>query len=190
MLAWANVKPSAFALFAFSCLASTAICASEFSAQIKTASIERQENWYVLTADVNYVLSPAAKEAIQSSIPLVWTLKIQLKQVRYFHNKTLANIHHSYKIRYHALLNNYSVTDTSRHTRKKYTSLAEALDALSRIRNLKVLPVAALRKNKLYEMRIKLEFDREQLPAPLRPVAYLNSEWDLSSDWYLWQLEK
>lgn len=190
MRVWANSNFLPGCLFALSCFFSAQAAAGEFSAQIKTASLERQDGWYVLAADVDYGLSPIAKEAIRSSIPLMWCLKIQLKQVRYFRDKTLAKINYRYIIRYHALLNSYSVTNTTTDTQKKYTSLAEALDALSRIRELKVIPVAALAKNQLYKVAIKLEFVKEQLPPPLRPIAYLNSEWDLSSDWYLWPLEK
>lgn len=190
MHVWANSNFLPVCLFALTCLFSAQAAAGEFSAQIKTASLERQDGWYVLEADVDHVLSPVAKEAIRSSIPLVWCLKIQLKQIRYFRDKTLAKINYRYIIRYHALLNSYSVTNTTTDTQKKYTSLSEALDALSRIRELKVIPVAALAKNQLYKVAIKLEFVKEQLPPPLRPIAYLNSEWDLSSDWYLWPLEK
>jgi hypothetical protein len=190
MHVWANAKLLPACLLGLSCLFSSPILATPFSAQIKSAELTQQNGWYLLDADVDYVLSPTAKEAIQSGIPLVWYLKIQLQQIRYFHNKTLTKINYDYKIRYHALLNSYSVSNDSTGSQKKYTTLSEALDALSRIRELKVIPVAAVKKNKLYEVAIRLEFDKEQLPAPLRPVAYLNSEWNLSSDWYLWQLEQ
>lgn len=191
MRVWANTSFLPVCLFALSGFFSPqAVAANEFSAQIKNASLNRQEGWYTLDADVEYVLSPAAKEAIESSLPLVWHLKIQLKQVRNFRDKTLINLNYGYKVRYRALLNNYSVTTLSTQREKKYPSLSEALDSLSRIRELKVISASALKKNKLYEVAIKLEFDKEQLPAPLRPVAYFDSEWNLSSDWYVWQLEQ
>lgn len=190
MRVWANINFLPVCLLSLTCLFTPLASAGEFSAHIKTASLEPQDGWYVLNAEVDHVLSPVAKEAIQSSIPLVWCLKIQLKQVRYFQDKTLTHLNYRYRIRYHALLNSYSVTNETTHTQKKYISLSEAFDALSQIRELKVIPVSALKKNKPYQVAIKLEFDKEQLPAPLRPEAYLNSAWDLSSDWYLWPLEK
>jgi hypothetical protein len=177
-------------LLLLSCLFSAGAFASEFSAQIKTASLYSQDGWYLLDADLDHILSPPAREAIQSSIPLDWCLKIQLKQERYFRDKTLVNINYRYRIRYHALLNSYSVSNISTNSIKKYASLSEALDALSRIRELKVLPVSALKKAKQYKVAIKLKFNKERLPAPLRPIAYLNSDWDLSSDWYIWHIHK
>jgi len=32
-------------------------------------------------------------------------------------------------------------------------------------------------------------FERELLPLPLRPLAYLNPQWYLSSGWYLWNMK-
>lgn len=190
MHVWAKNKLLAVVFLLLSCLFAAQILAGEFSAQIKTAYFAQQDGWYVLTADIEHILSPLAKEAIESSIPLVWCLKIKLKQDGYFYNKTLIKINYRYTIRYHALLNTYSVTNTTTQVQKKYASLAEALDALSRIRDLKIVQVSALQKNQLYEAEIKLKFDKEQLPAPLRPIAYFNSQWNLSSDWYLWSLQK
>jgi hypothetical protein len=190
MRAWAKNKLLTVAILLLSCLFTAQILAGEFSAQIKTASLEQQDDWYVLAADIEHILSPVAKEAIESSIPLVWCLKIKLKKEGYFYSKTLVKINYRYTIRHHALLNIYSVTNTTTQVQKKYASLAEALDALSRIRDLKIVQVSALQKDQLYEAEIKLKFDKEQLPPPLRPIAYFNSEWDLSSDWYLWSLQK
>jgi hypothetical protein len=80
-------------------------------------------------------------------------------------------------------LNSYSIKNETSGQLKKYASLAEALDAMSRIRDVKVLTMNKIRRNKIYRLAIRLEFDKEALPPPLRPLAYLDRQWDLSSDW-------
>ncbi len=190
MRGWAKNSLVPIFLLAFIGLFPLVTAAGKFSAQIQAARLEPQDGWYVLSADMEHVLSPAAKEAIQSSIPLEWCLKVRLYQVGYFHNKTVAKMNYRYRIHYHALLNSYSVTNTTTQVQKKYASLTEALDALSRIRDLKVTPLSTLHKNQAYEAKIKLQFDTEQLPPPLRPLAYFHSDWNLSSTWYLWSLQK
>jgi Domain of unknown function (DUF4390) len=190
MHVWENAKLLTVVFFVLNSFFSVPALAGEFSAHIKNATLEAQDDEYTLDADLDYVLSPAAKEAIESSIPLIWHLKVQLKQIRYLRNKTLVDLNYGYKIRYRALLNNYSVTQLDSHTEKKYPSLAEALESLSQIRGLKIMTTNALKKHKHYEVALKLEFDKEQLPAPLRPTAYFDSEWDLSSDWYVWELDE
>jgi hypothetical protein len=185
-----NSKFLAFSWLIISGLIATCAVAGEFSARIKSAELVRENGWYILEADLEPNLSPLAKEAIQSNIALVWCLKVELKQVRYFHDKPLVALNYPYKIRYHGLLNSYSVTNETTHEQKKYTSLNEALAAFSTIRGLKVLPLSRLKPHKPYKAALQLEFDKTQLPPPLRPLAYLNSEWNLSSDWYLWLLKE
>ncbi len=190
MRAWKNINLLLFWLLLLNICLTHPLQAGEFSAQIKDASLEPLANWYVLNADVNYILSPEAKQAIQSSIPLFWHLKVQLKQQRYFKDKTVMRVNYRYRIRYHALLNTYSVKNETTHTVKKFSSLAEALDSLSRVRELKIIAVSALKHDKNYTVEMRLEFNKEDLPPPLRPIAYISPQWDLSSAWYLWPLKK
>ena len=39
-------------------------------------------------------------------------------------------------------------------------------------------------------MLIRVGFEREALPIPLRPTSYFDPQWALSSRWTLWQLQK
>ena len=163
--------------------------ASEFATQIKNASFDKHKGWYLLNANVIYQLSPTAIDAIQSNIPLTWHLKVEVKKVGMLWNDTLIKNEYSYMIRYHALLNSYSVVHQNTVSSRRFASLTLALEAMSKIEDLKILSIAEIDKNSDYIAAIKVQFDREALPLPLRPVAYLDSEWDLSSDWYIWNLK-
>ncbi len=164
------------------------IYASEFSTHIKTAELKVHEDWYQLKVNIIYHLSPIAIKAIQSSIPLSWCLKIKLKKIQPLWNKTLVSKKYCYIIRYHALLNSYSVSHENMAKNKHFHSLEAALARMSNIRQLNIIKVSKIEKNNAYQLAIKLQLDREALPLPLRPVAYLNSNWDLSSHWYIWKL--
>lgn len=170
-------------------LSSPPLSAAEFSAHIKNITISQQHAWYVLNAQVEYGLSPIAKKAIQNSIPLCWHLKIRLRENGLLYDQTVAKLNYRYRIRYHALLNTYSVKNENTGEIKKFSSLLEALDSLSRLHNIPLIPVDDIDAHQHYQVALKLAFEKEQLPLPLRPVAYLNAEWDLSSDWYLWPLQ-
>lgn len=165
------------------------LLAGEFSTQIKVVEFEKNANWYQLKADIDYHLSPIATEAIQSSIALTWCLTIKLEQINPLWNNTLIKHNYCYKIRHHALLDSYSVYNPHNQKSQFFTSLPIALASMSKIRNVKLINVSALDKNGLYTVAIKLQFDQESLPLPLRPVAYLNSDWDLSSAWQRWTLQ-
>ncbi|MGD9299645.1 MAG: DUF4390 domain-containing protein, partial [Thiohalocapsa sp.] len=40
-----------------------------------------------------------------------------------------------------------------------------------------------------YEVQIRVSLDIEELPLPLRPMAYLYPSWKQSSKWTKWPLE-
>lgn len=170
----------------------TVICpqplqAGEFSTVIKTISFKKAPNhWYYLTIMLQYHLSPTAIRAIQSNIPLFWNLRVKIKQAQWGWNKTIFTNQYRYEIRYHPLLKTYSV----HHQNKAlfFQTLSRALASLAKLDDLKIIKVINIEKNKRYQLAIQLLFDREALPLPLRPLSYLDSEWDLSSDWYLWPL--
>jgi hypothetical protein len=45
-------------------------------------------------------------------------------------------------------------------------------------------------ENKTYLARIRTFLDIESLPPPMRPQAYFSPNWDLSSEWYEWELAR
>jgi hypothetical protein len=47
-----------------------------------------------------------------------------------------------------------------------------------------------LAPEKQYLLAVKVNFDRDALPLPLRPIAYVDPQWYLSSDWTSWPLKK
>ena len=39
-----------------------------------------------------------------------------------------------------------------------------------------------------YQVKMRTFLDIESLPAPMRPLAYISSDWQLDSDWVSWPL--
>jgi hypothetical protein len=165
--------------------------ADEFSVSIKKAELILRENSYVLSADINYQLSDSAKDALQNGIPLFWTVLVKVQQHRdYLWNKKLLDKEIRYRIQYHALLNMYRVRDESSDAVDNFSTLSAALHAMSTIRNIPIMDKADIASDTDYSVGVKVRFERDALPLPLRPIAYINPQWYLSSDWYLWSLKK
>lgn len=157
--------------------------------EVKNAEIVPQDNGYALFADIDYRLSARAKEALQNGVPLYWDIHIKTLQRRdYFWDKTLINAGIRYRIQYHALLNMYRVRNEGTGELYNFSTLSAALDLLSTIRGFRVLDAAV--PGVRYAVAIKVTLDRDALPLPLRPIAYTNPQWYLSSDWTLWPLTK
>lgn len=162
-----------------------------FGVKVTNAEVALQGDSYVLSADMDYKLSARAKEALQNGVPLYWDIHIKTLQRRdYFLDSTLANTVIRYRIQYHALLNMYRVRNEGSRELYNFSTLSAALDLMATLRDYRVLDKSLYVPGKRYVVGIKVTLDRDALPLPLRPVAYANPQWYLSSDWTLWPLIK
>jgi hypothetical protein len=128
---------------------------------------------------------------LQNGVPLFWDIHIKTFQHRdYFWDKPLVNAGIRYRIQYHALLNMYRVRDEGGGHLYNFSTLSAALDLMSTLSDFHVLDKVSYVPGKRYAVGIKVTLDRDALPLPLRPVAYINPQWYLSSDWTLWPLIK
>jgi len=145
----------------------------------------------MLSADILYQLSDKAMEALQNGVPLFWDLQVKVQQQRdVLWNKTLVDTAIRYRIQYHALLNMYRVRNEGNGDVYNFSTLSAALDLMSAVRHFRLIEKAELAPEKQYLCAVKVNFDRDALPLPLRPIAYIDPQWYLSSDWTLWPLKK
>lgn len=168
----------------------TMLWAGEFAAKVRNVSIQKKDADYILNARLGYVLSPVAKEAIQKGMPLSWILKVKMQQKGMLWNKTIYETGIPFVIQYHALLNQYSVTNRNSDHVEMFASLVSALNFMATVRNLKLVESSVVRHDESYFVAVKIQFDREFLPIPLRPESYFDSQWSLSSDWFIWPIQK
>jgi Domain of unknown function (DUF4390) len=165
--------------------------ADEFAAEVKQAEITLQGDSYILSADIVYHLSEKAMDALQNGVPLFWDIQVKMLQHReVFWDKTLADAAIRYRLQYHALLNMYRVRNEGNSEVYNFSTLSAALDLMSAVRNFRVIKKSELDPEKQYLCAVKVNFEREALPLPLRPIAYIDPQWYLSSDWTLWPLKK
>jgi len=165
------------------------VSADEFGVVVKSAEMKLQGDNYVLAAEVDYQLSMRAKEALENGIPLYWIVQVKVLQHRdMLWNKTLVEGSIRYKIQYHALLNMYRIKNEYTSEVTNFSTLAAALDSMSKVRNFSVIDKAALAPDQHYFAAVQVKLDRDSLPLPLRPTAYVSPQWFLSSAWYVWSL--
>ncbi len=165
--------------------------ADDFAAEVTQAEITSQGEYYGVSADISYQLSKKAKNALQNGVPLFWDLQIKLLQHRdNFWDKTLVDTAIRYRLQYHALLNMYRVRNEGDGEVYNFSTLSAALELMSALRDFRLIEKAQLDPQKRYACAVKVSFDRDVLPLPLRPIAYIDPQWYLSSDWTLWPLKK
>jgi hypothetical protein len=178
-------------LVALGWLSAVSALANARSVTVNNADLHLQGDTYLLSAEIDYRLSDKATEGLRNGIPLFWDICIRIQQQRkYLWNKTVAEKKLRYRIQYHALLNMYRVKNENSEEIYNFSTLSAALDLMSSIRDIPVAGRSRLDPESRYVAKLKVSFDHESLPLPLRPIAYLNPQWYLSSDWYVWSLTK
>lgn len=159
--------------------------AGEYATQIIKIDVRKGAGGYVLNARFKYVLSPTARTALYKGVPLSWIIRVKIEQQKFWMYGTIHELRIPYVIQHQALLKQYSVTNLRNQHEEMFGSLNSALKSMSSVYGLK-LTGFGLRSDKNYRLAIKVRFDREFLPIPLRPESYLDPQWDLSSDWVVW----
>jgi hypothetical protein len=103
-------------------------------------------------------------------------------------DETVAALSQRYRIQYHALTQQYVVTNLNTNERTAHNSQQIALESISHISHLPVIDEKLLHTDKVYYGRVRSRLVIKKLPSPLRLWAYMSSDWRLKSEWYQWQL--
>ena len=174
-------------LMAWVMLACTANAQDDPSVRIVGA--ETRLEVYSLNADLEYALGSEPLEALANGVPIVFELQIEVREPRrLLPDATLASLRQRYRFKFLSLTQRYLVTNLNTNERNSFRSREEALEFLGHIRDLPILDRALLDPREAYLVRMRVILDIESLPAPLRLLAYLSSQWRISSEWAEWSL--
>ena len=163
--------------------------AGEFCTSIRSAKLMETNRTYNVEAEIDYRLSPTAKEALHKGVPLAFEVLIKISRTGSILNATLYEKKLPYTLQFHALLNQYEVKSPSDQP-EMFLTLNAALNFMASLHDATTLDKTALKSGETYQLSLKALFNREFLPVPLRPEAYFNPQWFLSSDWFVWSIQK
>lgn len=157
--------------------------------QIRHAELIHKAGGYDVDAVIDYPLSPTAKEALHKGVPLTWVVAINIRRSDWLWNWVIYKKKLRYTLQFHALLKQYEVKSPTGRL-EMFLTLNAALNFMSTIHETTQINDSLFKAGRDYTLAIKTRFNRESLPIPLRPVAYLDAQWFLSSDWFLWPIPK
>ncbi len=145
---------------------------------------------YLLDASMDLELSGAPLEALENGVPLYIVVDIRvLRERAYWPDERVATLTQRYRLEYHALSKRHVLTNVNAGVSQTFDYLDDALSALGTLSNYPLIDRGLLRAGEQYRGTLRARLDIERLPAPLRPLAYLSSQWRLSSDRYRWSLQ-
>lgn len=193
MHSYKSNKRNSLLLFALLCLIIGSALPIQSQAQgfkILSANTNLKKHVYHLDANMELHFSDDALEALRSGVPLIVLVNIEVEKDRnWWWDKTIAELEQGYLLLYHALSEKYIIHNLNSGAQQNYTSLNTALNSLSHLRDFPLIDKNLLDADDDYYVRIRTYLDIESLPAPMRPIAYISSQWQLESDWFSWPLK-
>ena len=163
---------------------------------IRNARTELVDGVYLLDADISFVFSEEALEAIENGIPVTIILEMQVLRERglssdnLWWDKEIARLEANLRIETRPLSKTYLVRNLNSGDTRVFGSFGELVVGLGKIRNFPLLDEYLIGDEGRYYLRLRALLDIESLPPPMRPWAYLSSPWRLKSDWYKWPIER
>jgi len=124
--------------------------------------------------------------AIMNGIQTKFTFIVKLYEVRtaWFDNK-IADIKLTHKVEYNTLKNEFNVFLPEQNNKRiTLKDAEEANKMMAEVVALKVARLDALKRGSHYQLRLKAELDKIELPFYLDYVLFFLSLWDFETDWY------
>jgi hypothetical protein len=163
--------------------------AAESGIDISAGRVELRDGVWLLSAQVEYRLSDEVLEALRNGIAISFGLEAPVTQDRrWWPDAEVAVIRQESRLSYEPLSAGYVVRNSNSGATETFGSLEAALKALGRIESLPVIDAALLEADEAYTVSLRAALDQDDLPGPLRMLAFWSSGLDLESRWYRWPL--
>ena len=165
-------------------LAAPLALAAEIS--LRNVQLVPSEDGYSLAADANINFNTRLEEAVNKGVVLYFAADFELTRPRwYWLDEHVIRRSRTFQLSAHALMTRqYRVSTGALY--QNYTTLDEALRAISHLRNWQVLEKGEVKAGQTYVAALRLHLDLTQMPKTFQVSALANKDWNLSSDWLRW----
>jgi hypothetical protein len=187
-----NRHPSPFATLVVltSMLFAGTLHAQETGLEIRNASTRLNAGVWYLSARIDYRLNRETLDVLQSGIPLTFELQVELARTRrWLPDEDVASLRQHFELSWQPLARGYLVRNKNSGDLRAHTTLYAALNDLGRITDLPLIDAAIVDEGEEYEVSLRAVLDRQQLPGPLRMLAFWDDDFTLESEWYRWLLQ-
>jgi hypothetical protein len=170
-------------------LCSGLLRAQETGVEIRNASTRLDAGVWYLSARIDYHLNRDTLEALQNGIPLTFELQVELTRQRsWLPDEDVAELRQDFELSWQPLSRGYLVRHKNSGDQRAHTTLFAALNDLGRINALPLIDAALVDDTENYEVSLRAALDQQQLPGPLRMLAFWDDDFTLESEWYRWNL--
>ncbi|HYC44235.1 MAG TPA: DUF4390 domain-containing protein [Burkholderiales bacterium] len=155
--------------------------------EVKRPTVTIENDHLMLDVQFDIALTSTLEEVLSKGVPLHFVLEFDLIRPRwYWFNERVLHFQQEYRLSYNALTRQYRLAVGNLH--QNHSTLAEALEVMSRVRRRYDVDPGSLRRDIVYQAAVRFRLDTAQLPKPFQLSALVGREWNVGSDWYRWQV--
>ena len=159
--------------------------------RVQVADFSLDETLLKLNSEIDIKLPRYISIAIEQgfAVPLMFELEI-LSPVRFWPDRKFVSLKQQYQFHFLPMLDSYVIFDLNAGQRHYFDDLNEAVAYLQVVNNYPMLDVNNISDERNYYARLRFGIDSDELPLPLKSSSLWDNDWDLKSDWYVWDIEK
>jgi hypothetical protein len=164
---------------------------AQVTTEISQLRVERTDEEWQLSAQLQFEISSAVEEALVKGIPMVFVISADVLRERwYWSDKKLVAAERFMRLAYQPLTRRWRLNVSSGPAvssgvglalNQSFDTLAQALSAIKRIAKWKIADAADLDPSVKYKLDFRFKLDLGQLPRPFQIGALGQSDWDISA---------
>lgn len=157
---------------------------------MRSVELRATDQVYRIDAIARLDLSASARDALESGVALIIALEVEILRERsWWFDDELAAVSRRTRLERHELSGQYVVTNLNTDERRSFYRIGAALDAIGRGLDFPVIDRVLVEDPASHYGRVRMRLERESLPWALRPLAMINGEWKLQTDWLEWSFD-
>jgi hypothetical protein len=157
------------------------------TASLQNIVLDSRNKNLTLSFKLKDAFSEEMKEIILNGTSITFTFFVELREIKDFWiDKKIVDIKIDHMLKYSVLKKEFVIKRSWEIDEVLMTeSFAEAQNLMTAISSLKILPFNWLENGNRYQVAIKAELSKANLPPSLRSMMFFSPAWGFETDWYI-----
>ena len=121
------------------------------------------------------------------AVPIMFEVEIRSEKAYWFDDKVVS-LKQQYLLHHLPMLDSFVVFDVNSSERHYFDNRKAAVQSIEVVYNYPMLDINNLAPDREYYARVRFGIDTDELPLPLKSSSLWDNDWDLKSDWYVWEV--
>jgi len=158
---------------------------------VKRADFKLDDSMLMLDLEIDSNIPSFITIAIDQgfAVPMMFEIEIREEQ-DYWFDPRVVSLKQQYSLHHQPMLDSFVVLDVNTAERHYFDERKAAVHFIELVYNYPMLDIDNLAADRNYYARVRFGIDIDELPLPLQSSWFWDSDWDLQSEWYEWEIER